>query len=90
MRLTAFLFAATLAGQSIPLPKVTGPVAVTKDSYPLSSASRLQTKWDLDGPGYLEEEYFLSGIAGSIDIGNIIARHIDPHTLGDESAFTYF
>jgi hypothetical protein len=52
------------AGQSaVPIPKVTGPIPVTKDSYPLTAADRVQTKSDLSPNGYVEEEFFVSGAA---------------------------
>jgi hypothetical protein len=42
-----------------PMPSVQGPVAVTASSYPFARARNV----DLEGAGYVEEEYFVSGKA---------------------------
>jgi hypothetical protein len=47
---------ALAAGPPVPVPNVTGPIAVTPDSYPF-----LATDIDLSKYGYVEEEYFLDG-----------------------------
>ena len=52
-----------MAQSAVPVPKVTGPIAVTADSYPLAAASRLQTKYDLAKASYVEEEFLVSGTA---------------------------
>src|SRR5271157_1536863 len=52
-----------VAQSTVPVPKVTGPIAVTADSYPLAAANRLQTKYDLAKAGYVEEEFLVSGTA---------------------------
>ena len=44
------------------LPEVSGPIPVTADSKPFLYAQK-----SLDGVGYVEEEYFLSGIANVYD-----------------------
>ena len=51
----------------VPLPVVTGPVAVSATSYPLMAAATLQTVVDLPARGYLEEEFFVSGRADVYD-----------------------
>ena len=67
MRLTvailAICFLATNAAAQAALPKVTGPVAVTKDSYPLMAADRVQDAVDLKKLGYVEEEFIVNGTA---------------------------
>ena len=47
---------------SVPIPQTT-LVPVTKDSYPLGAADHLNIPEDLSEVGYLEEEYFVSGLA---------------------------
>jgi hypothetical protein len=54
-------------GSAVPIPKVTGPIAVTADSYPLMAAAKLQDVVDLPGRGYVEEEFFVSGTANVYD-----------------------
>ena len=63
----AVLGCLALAGQAqangaVPIPNVTGPVAVTADSYPF-----LATDIDLSRYGYVEEEFFLTGRAYRYD-----------------------
>jgi hypothetical protein len=57
------------ASGAVPLPTVTGPIAVTAQSYPSMSASRIQTVVDLAKAGYVEEEFFISGRANVYDWG---------------------
>ena len=66
--------AAVAAGQQprrptapVPLPTVSGPVAVTAASYPYMSASHLLEPMDLAVSGYVEEEFFVSGRANVYD-----------------------
>jgi hypothetical protein len=61
---SAFVLAApaAAAGPPVPVPNVTGPVAVTEDSYPF-----LATDEDLDKYGYVEEEYFIEGLGYTYD-----------------------
>lgn len=47
---------ALAAGPPVPVPNVTGPIAVTPGSYPF-----LATDIDLSKYGYVEEEYFIDG-----------------------------
>ena len=44
-------------------PSITGPIPVTEDSYPFSTASRQYVPVDLASYGYIEEEFFVSGLA---------------------------
>jgi hypothetical protein len=55
------------AGKPVPIPKVTGPVAVSADSYPMMAADKLQEVVDLKDRGYVEEEFFVSGAANVYD-----------------------
>jgi hypothetical protein len=50
-----------------PLPTFTGPIPVTAASYPLMAAAKLQNVVDLPGAGYVEEEFFISGLANVYD-----------------------
>src|SRR2546428_4664846 len=63
--------AAGAAAQGVPgatpIPEVTGPIAVTADSYPLMAAGKLQDVVDLPKLGYTEEEFFVSGRANVYD-----------------------
>jgi hypothetical protein len=64
---------AAAAAQSVPpvaIPEVTGPVAVTSDSYPLMASDKLQVVVDLPTAGYVEEEFFVSGRASVYDWGS--------------------
>ena len=54
-------------GAAVPIPKVTGPIPVTADSYPLMAAGNLQDAVDLTRLGYVEEEFFVSGTANVYD-----------------------
>lgn len=51
----------------VPLPAVNGPIAVAPDSWPFASASHSVTNRDLSKDGYVEEEFFLSGVANVYD-----------------------
>jgi hypothetical protein len=59
--------AQTTATRTVPVPKVTGPLPVTTDSYPFMTASRLIEPIDLAKAGYVEEEYLVSGTANVYD-----------------------
>ena len=54
-------------GAAVSIPRVTGPIPVTADSYPLMAASKLQDVVDLAARGYVEEEFFVSGSANVYD-----------------------
>src|SRR5580704_11110905 len=51
---------------AVPVPKVTA-VPVTADSYPLLANSRTLEPSDLAKPGYVEEEFILTGTANVYD-----------------------
>lgn len=61
---------AHLVPRAVVLPNVTGPIAVTRDSYPFMSAYRAVEPVDLAKVGYLEKEYFVSGHANVYDYAN--------------------
>ena len=56
-------------GTAVPIPRVTAPIPVTADSYPLMGAGKLQDVVDLAARGYVEEEFFVSGTANVYDWG---------------------
>lgn len=60
---------ARLAARRAELPKVTGPIPVTSDSYPFMAANREVEPVDLNKVGYLEKEYLVSGHANVYDYG---------------------
>ncbi len=58
-----------------PIPSVNGPIPVTKTSYPFNAAKR--TNQDLSKSGYVEEEFFVSGLANVYDFdskGDVIVK----------------
>lgn len=55
------------AARRIVLPQITGPIPITRDSYPFMSASHAEEPFDLDKVGYAEKEYFVSGRANVYD-----------------------
>ncbi|HVH25735.1 MAG TPA: alpha/beta hydrolase domain-containing protein [Vicinamibacterales bacterium] len=73
MAAIVFFCAATMdaqesrSGTPVVIPKVTGPIPVTADSYPSMAASKLQDVVDLPARGYVEEEFFVSGAANVYD-----------------------
>lgn len=50
-----------------PVPKVTGPIPVTADSYPFMAANKSTPAFDLSKVGYVEEEFIVSGNANVYD-----------------------
>jgi hypothetical protein len=52
-----------------PIPKITGPIPVTADSYPFMAANKFSEPVDLSKSGYTEEEFFVSGTANIYDWG---------------------
>lgn len=50
------------------IPKVTGPIPVTDDSYPFGAANRANPPQDLSQSGYVEEEYLVSGSANVYEL----------------------
>jgi len=65
--LLALLGAAIAAGQGTPVPKFTGPIPVTADSYPFMDAAHSLVPYDLSKYGYVEQEYIVSGTANVYD-----------------------
>ncbi len=66
--LIAFAFyGTTLATAQVSVPKVTGPIPVTAESFPFLAASRVQEVVDLAKAGYVEEEFIVSGLANVYD-----------------------
>lgn len=62
-----FLASGAQAQNIAAVPKVTGPVPVTAQSYPFAAADHQMTPFDLAAAGYVEEEYFISGTANVYD-----------------------
>ena len=58
---------AQTASGGTPVPKAVGPIPVTADSYPQMTVERIQQVVDLDGAGYVEEEFFVSGTGNAYD-----------------------
>ena len=50
-----------------PIPNVTGPIPVTADSHPFNAANHSAVPQDLSRFNYIEEEYFVSGLANIYD-----------------------
>jgi predicted DNA-binding protein with PD1-like motif len=50
-----------------PVPKVTGPLPVSADSYPFGAAGHTRIPSDLKKDGYVEEEFLISGTANVYD-----------------------
>ena len=70
--LFVFLCFTVLAGLSslhaaAPIPNVTGPIPVTGDSYSFNAANHSTVPQDLSKFDYVEEEYFVSGLANIYD-----------------------
>lgn len=71
------LFLAVLLGVTValaqdapvPVPKITGPIPVTSDSYPFLGAGHTLQPIDFAKAGYLEEEFLVSGSANVYDWG---------------------
>ena len=64
--LVSTLATLSLAGPAnarTPIPQVTGPLAVTSDSYPFGAADHQLVPQDLARAGYVEEEFLVSGRA---------------------------
>ncbi|PYS39618.1 MAG: hypothetical protein DMG14_13365 [Acidobacteria bacterium] len=56
-----------LAVAATPVPKATGPIPVTADSYPFMATNKSTPALDLSKVGYVEEEYLVSGAANVYD-----------------------
>jgi hypothetical protein len=52
---------------TIPVPKASGPIAVTAASHPLMAANTNEPSIDLAARGYVEEEFFISGLGNVYD-----------------------
>ena len=53
-------FAVVVSAQTaVPTPKVTGPLPVGENNFPMLAASRVQEKVDLQAAGYVEEEFMV-------------------------------
>ena len=68
--LASSLVPGALSGQSrtpVPVPVATGPVPVTDASFPLMADQRMQHPVDLPARGWVEEEFFVTGVAGVYD-----------------------
>ena len=60
--------AAALAQDApVPVPKITGPIPVTSDSYPFMGAGHTFDPIDFTKAGYVEEEFLISGNANVYD-----------------------
>jgi len=65
--IAALLAVAAGAAAATPIPKVTGPIAVTASSHPFGGAQWQLQPQDLADHGYVEEEYLVSGRANVYD-----------------------
>jgi hypothetical protein len=63
----AAVSAAVAFAEPVPVPKVTGPIPVSATSRIFGEAARNLVPTDLAAAGYLEEEYFVSGVANVYD-----------------------
>jgi hypothetical protein len=72
---TRYLFLAVSLGAAValaqdapvPVPKITGPIPVTSDSYPFLGAGHTFQPIDFAKAGYVEEEFLVSGSANVYD-----------------------
>ena len=60
-------FARLVVAQGTPVPKVTGPIPVTADSYPFLDDAHSLVPYDLSKYGYIEQEFIVSGNANVYD-----------------------
>ena len=65
--MAALLAVAAGAAAATPIPRVTGPLAVTASSHPFGGAQWQLQPQDLADHGYVEEEYLVSGSANVYD-----------------------
>ena len=56
------------------MPKLTGPIPVTADSFPFLAANRVFLPLDLQKAGYVEEEFIVSGTANVYDFWRPMVR----------------
>jgi hypothetical protein len=82
--LLAFLVCPMVTFGETPIPSVTGPLKVTKNSYPFGSAVATVVPQDLSKFGYIEEEFLVSGKANVYDFdsaGKVVVKTPDaPYT----------
>ena len=57
------LSAPAAAGAAVPIPTVTGPLPSSEASHPFGGAAYQLVPEDLSKSGYVEEEYYVSGLA---------------------------
>ena len=57
------LLGPAVAEAAVPVPTVTGPLPVSEASHPFGAAQYQMVPEDLSKDGYVEEEYFVSGLA---------------------------
>ena len=57
------LLGPAVAEAAVPVPTVTGPLPVSEASHPFGGAAYQWVPEDLSKDGYVEEEYFVSGLA---------------------------
>ncbi len=74
MQIRRVFFAALLSASAVlaqdapvPVPKITGPIPVTADSYPFLGAGHTRDPIDFAKAGYVEEEFLVSGSANVYD-----------------------
>src|SRR5262245_57159980 len=67
LAIVCFCAAAASAQTAVPVPKVTGPIPVTADSFPFLAANRNTEAIDLPKLGYVEEEFIVNGAANVYD-----------------------
>ncbi len=60
--------ATTANAQNVPVPKATGPVPATLESYPFAGQDGSTPFADLSKVGYVEEEYIITGNANVYDL----------------------
>ena len=60
-------FARLVVAQGTPLPKFTGPIPVTADSYPFLDDAHSLVPYDLSKYGYVEQEFIVNGNANVYD-----------------------
>jgi hypothetical protein len=65
--LSLLALSALLPAQTVPMPKILGPIPATQTSHPFLAASQNLTPVDLAKAGYVEEEFLVSGMANVYD-----------------------
>ncbi len=62
--LVPHLAMAQRADPAVPPVRVVGPLPVSADTYPFGAANHTRVPEDLKEVGYVEEEFFVSGVVG--------------------------